>query len=82
MHSATIDPKPDAFAKQNFRSITPLNISMDTSSLVAFLHSSQEEWLDIDDISPSLPKVCLQDVETMALLNTVQRQQQSMQHYG
>ena len=72
----------DAFAMQNFRTIAPLNISMDASSPIAFLHSSQEEWLDIDDLSPSLSEDCLQDVETMALLSSGQRQQYGFQHNG
>ena len=56
---------------QGFRSATPFNIPMDTSSPIAFLQSSQEEWLDIDELSPSIPDVCLRDVETMVLLGTV-----------
>ena len=65
---------------QGFRSITPLNIPMDTSSPIAFLQSSQEEWLDVDELSPSIPDVCLRDVETMVLLGTVH--QPRPQHTG
>ena len=65
---------------QGFRSTTPLNIPMDTSSPIAFLLSSQDEWLDIDELSPSIPDVCLRDVETMVLLGTVH--QPRPQHAG
>ncbi len=52
---------------------------MEASSPLTLLTTPHEDWLDIDDLSPSLPDVCLQDVESVVLLGTLAQQQQQQQ---